>query len=191
MIETVKNLYLIRHAQPVVVAGTCYGRLDLEVEHEAHEKLIQTICEQVPKHVLLLSSPLQRCLKTATALETHGYSNPVVDEKIAEMHFGQWEGQPWKTIERAQIDAWASDIVNYRPPNGESVRDLSNRALAAMAALDFSTDVALLTHAGIIQVLSKLLRKQPLANFSESKVEYGSITKLTRYERADGQVWFS
>jgi alpha-ribazole phosphatase len=106
------------------------------------------------------------------------------------MNFGQWEGQAWKQIERAQIDAWAADVVNFTPPGGESVRMLANRALDAVASLDFSSDVVMLTHAGIIQVLTKLLRKQALANFSDTRVEYASITRLIRIEDQAGIARF-
>ncbi len=191
MTQPTRQLFLVRHALPVVEAGICYGQLDLEVEEQAHIRLMRDVSQTAPKDALLLSSPLRRCLKTAKALEAEGFQTPLIDDRLAEMNFGNWEGQPWRAIERAQIDAWAADVVNFKPPGGESVRDIAQRALDCIASLDFSSDVVLLTHAGIIQVLTRLLRKQPLANFSETKIEYGSITTLTRTVGSDGLATFT
>jgi alpha-ribazole phosphatase len=191
MTQSVRQLFLVRHAQPVVEVGICYGQLDLDVEEAAHLRLVKDVIATAPKDALLLSSPLKRCLQTARALGAQGFQMPLIDDRLAEMNFGHWEGQPWRAIDRAQIDAWAADVVNFKPPGGESVRDIAQRALDCMASLDFSNDVVMLTHAGIIQVLTRLLRKQPLANFSETKIEYGSITTLTRTVGSDGLASFS
>lgn len=191
MTDIVRQLFLIRHATPIVAAGTCYGRTDLEVESEAESRLLSDIENQIPTRIKLLSSPLRRCHSTAQQLAKRGYPEPLVDERLAEMHFGDWEGQQWKHIDRSQIDAWAQDIVNFTPPGGESVRSVANRALACLAAQEFDSDLAILTHAGVIQCLCKLLLKEPLGNFSQRKIEYGSLTRLTRTQRQDGSVVFT
>ena len=191
MTNPVKKLYLVRHAQPAIAKGICYGCSDIAVEAKPEQDLINALRLTLAHDTLIAASPLQRCLSTANALHALGWAEPIVDDRLAEMDFGDWEGVAWNDIERSQIDAWAEDIVNYRPPGGESVKDVATRALSAMADLSFDEDVALITHAGVIQILTKLLRKQALEDFSSKQFEFGSITLLERSIDSKGIVTFS
>ena len=191
MTITVKKLYLVRHAQPTIAKGICYGCSDIPVESKAEQDLISALRLTLARDTLIASSPLKRCLSTANALQAHGWAEPIVDDRLAEMDFGDWEGVAWNDIDRSQIDAWAADIANYRPPGGESVSDVAARALSAMADLTFDEDVALITHAGVIQILTKLLRKQALQDFSSNEFAFGSITLLQRSVDSKGIVTFS
>jgi alpha-ribazole phosphatase len=191
MLASTNTLFLVRHATPKVQKGICYGRLDLETIADDAQALHEKLTTILPRDIDLHTSPLQRCASTAHALAASGWPVPTIDERLAEMHFGDWEGKPWNDIERAQIDAWAANIVDYRPPSGESVRDVAARALACIAQLSFAKDTALITHAGVIQVLNKLLLKMPLENFSASKIEYGAIISLQRTVEPDGSITFT
>jgi alpha-ribazole phosphatase len=191
MSATSNTLFLVRHATPDVKKGVCYGRLDLNTIASDAQILHNKLMALLPRNIDLHTSPLQRCASTAHQLAAAGWPKPTVDERLAEMHFGDWEGKPWNDIERAQIDAWAADIVNYRPPNGESVRDVATRALACIASLSFEKDTVLVTHAGVMQVLNKLLLKQPLENFSANKIDYGAIIQLQRTKTPEGIVTFT
>jgi alpha-ribazole phosphatase len=184
-------LYLVRHAQPQIQTGICYGRTDLALEPKAQVQLLVKLQAKIPKQIHLLTSPLQRCEQTAQELAALGWQAPQIDPRVAEMDFGDWEGQAWSDIERGQIDEWAKDIVNYRPPQGESVKDVAQRALEAISELSFEQDVAIITHAGVIQVLTKLLQRQALENFSSRKIEFGSITVLKRSISPANEVEFS
>ncbi len=185
-----RRLFLARHAQPIVAPGICYGRLDLAVIPEQERALLERLKAELPRELTVISSPLQRCASTAMKLHHAGWPEPVFTEQIAEMHFGEWEGRAWRDINREQIDAWAADIVGYCPPGGESVQQLAQRALACIAAQDFSRDVLLITHAGVMQVLTKLLQRQPLADFSARKIEYGELLTLERSVEPSGSVVF-
>ena len=68
------------------------------------------------------------------------------------MDFGAWEGRPWNAIPRAELDAWAADLLHARPHGGESVAMLARphppRARRAAAA---AGDTLAVTHAGPIR----------------------------------------
>ena len=191
MTTLLKKLYLVRHAQPAIAKGICYGCSDIAVEAKPEQDLINALRLTLPLDTLIASSSLQRCLSTANALHAFGWQQPIVDDRLAEMDFGDWEGVPWNDIDRTQIDAWATDVLNYRPPGGESVKDVAARVLSAMADLTFDEDVALITHAGVIQILTKLLRKEPLQDFSSNQFAFGSITLLERHVDSKGIVTFA
>jgi alpha-ribazole phosphatase len=68
------------------------------------------------------------------------------------MHFGAWEMQPWDAIPRAAIDAWAADMVNYRPGGGESVLQMAARITAFYDEL--TQDAIIICHAGAMRLLA-------------------------------------
>ena len=39
-------------------------------------------------------------------------SQLTVDSRLAEMHFGQWEGVAWNDIPRHELDAWAANFAH-------------------------------------------------------------------------------
>lgn len=185
------TLRLIRHPKPDITPGLCYGRLDVPPEQADLLRLVAELKQTTPPD-LVYSSPLQRCQRTAQALHSHGWPQPSFDERIAEMNFGDWEGQLWDQIDRAALERWRENIADHVPPGGESVRALADRALAfaqtvkqrhgPLAASASSAggrfEIAVFTHAGIIQTLPRIWRGAPLSGFAGTKVDYGSTTEL-------------
>ena len=151
------HLYLVRHPRPSVAANTCYGRTDLMVEEEELASARASLLPVLPKNAQLFSSPLQRCTGLADALASElGCPQPRYDDRLAEMHFGEWEMRLWDDIARDDIDAWARDTTGYRPGGGESVLEVAQRVrnfrdeLSEMA-LEHAIVVC---HAGIIRLLA-------------------------------------
>jgi len=165
------QLFLIRHPRPLIDAGICYGQLDVDCEDP------QPIAEQLkallPKDTPVISSPLQRARKLALALNLNARS----DQRLSEINFGQWEGQPWGNIKREDLDAWAADVLNFTPPGGESVADLQHRAIDFVSTLEGSR-VALVTHAGILRALVGHYRQLPVSQWTQLKFEFGQMTEL-------------
>ncbi|MBV7539426.1 histidine phosphatase family protein [Duganella sp. sic0402] len=140
------KLILVRHPQPQVAPGVCYGSTDLAI---APGQLEQTLAAlQLPPHLPIYSSPLRRCAELAARLS----DTPIYDARLAEMHFGAWEMQPWDAIPRAAIDAWAADMVDYRPGGGESVLQMAERIAAFYQQLH--GDAVIICHAGAMRLLA-------------------------------------
>ena len=75
-----------------------------------------------------------------------------LDARLAEIDFGAWEGRPWAAIPRAELDAWAADLLHARPHGGESVAMLLARTRAALADLRATGAPCIaVTHAGVIR----------------------------------------
>lgn len=151
------RLYLIRHPRPVVEADTCYGRSDLAVVPQERARIQAALIPLLPRNALLFSSPLRRCAELAEGLasaldgvQTH------YDPRLAEMNFGDWEMRTWDTIPRSEVEAWANDMVDYRPGNGESVLQVARRVqdfFNALPTLD-AKHVIVICHAGTIRLLT-------------------------------------
>ncbi len=164
-------LHLIRHPKPVVEAGICYGRLDIEAENAA--EVADMLCAELPPDLPVWSSPLRRCLTLAEAL----HPAPLIDARLVEMDFGRWEGLRWDAVPRAELDAWAADIAGYAPPGGESPLLLQRRALDFVAGLAVP-EAVVVTHAGVIRTLLAHWQGLPPARWTELNFAYGSHTVI-------------
>jgi alpha-ribazole phosphatase len=164
-------LHLIRHPKPCIAPGICYGRLDMSAENPA--AVADVLRLEYPSGLPLWSSPLRRCRELAECLHTE----PRFDERLAEMNFGTWEGRAWDDIPRNQLDAWATDVAGYEPPNGESARALQHRALEFVATLNVP-EAVIVTHAGVIRTLLAHWQGLPPEHWTELVFPYASRTRV-------------
>lgn len=192
------RLRLIRHPKPVIAANTCYGQLDIPPDDDDMAALLLRL-RATPVPARVYSSPLQRCLRVAVAMHRqHAWPEPVIDRNLAEMSFGQWEGRNWDDIGHGALEQWRQNMADHVPPGGESVRQLAQRALAFVNNLEAAElagnlvmndksaiapgreplDIAVFTHAGIIQTMPRIWRGQELSGFSSTRIGYGSVTEL-------------
>ena len=116
-------------------------------------------------------------LRRARRLAEGLADNVRIDDRLAEINFGDWEGKRWDDIERKAIDAWATDVSGFTPPGGESVADLQRRVLDFADSLDCSR-VVLVSHAGVLRALIGYWRRLPFAEWSQLTVDFGSITQI-------------
>jgi len=149
------ELHLVRHPQPQVAPGHCYGSTDLAPNAEDTERVLAGLaCAGLPGDMPVYASPLVRCAILARRLS----AQPLFDARLAEMDFGAWEMRHWDTITRAEVDAWSADLLYYRPGGGESVMDVAARVAAFRADLERRAEprALIVCHAGTIRLLSSL-----------------------------------
>jgi alpha-ribazole phosphatase len=160
------KLHLLRHPEPLVEKGVCYGRSDLPCEPLAVQAAAQSLQErwkQWGEHTRVLCSPLQRCEHIAQYLSGRvpGFAYQI-DARLCEMDFGEWEMQPWAEIPAAQLQAWTDDFAHYRcGSSGESagvfVQRVAQRLWESLAS---GQDEVWITHAGVWRALLWLQRQQ-------------------------------
>jgi alpha-ribazole phosphatase len=165
------QVFLIRHPRPLIAAGCCYGRLDVDCADPL--PLAARLRPLLPQGTPVIASPLRRARQLAEAIDPKAR----IDERLAEIDFGEWEGRDWNEIDRAALDAWAADLLGFTPPGGESVAGLRQRAIDFAASLA-GPRVALVTHAGIIRALLGHWQNLPTAEWTQLKFEFGSITQI-------------
>jgi alpha-ribazole phosphatase len=145
------RLILVRHPQPQVAPGVCYGSSDLLAAPDDVERVHAALLASasIPPNTPLYSSPLRRCTALAYRLGT-----PKLDARLAEMDFGAWELRSWDDIPRAEVDAWAADLARYRPGGGENVLEVAARVAAFYAEiLRLHQQAAIVCHAGTMRLL--------------------------------------
>jgi len=163
------RLFLIRHPPPLVAPGTCYGATDLPLadDPEHHAAALRLL---LPPGAPIYSSPLTRCRRLAELL----HPAPIVDERLREIDFGNWEMQPWERLDRALLDAWAADPFHFVPPGGEAVADLRRRVAAFLAELP--EQAVLVAHAGVMKVCAAELAGEE--DWFGLRFDYGTVSLI-------------
>ncbi|WP_417069419.1 alpha-ribazole phosphatase family protein [Niveibacterium terrae] len=121
------ELALIRHPPVAVAAGLCYGASDVALAASPDQDIAR-LKALLPESFALWSSPLTRCRQLA-----EGLGEARLDQRLAEIDFGEWEMKSFDTIGRAALNRWALDPVGHVPPGGESALQMAERALAFLA----------------------------------------------------------
>ena len=83
----------------------------------------------------VVSSPLDRCLDTVTAILDGRAQELQVDERLGECRYGDWTGRPLKELAKDPlwkvVQAHPSAVV-FPGPEGEALRDTQARAVSAV-----------------------------------------------------------
>jgi len=170
------RLLLVRHPRPEVDPGICYGRSDVPVDAEEALRVGATLPAGLPTW----SSPLQRCASLARVIDPPQLR---FDARLAEMDFGAWELRSWDDIARIEVDAWAADLLHYRPGGGENVLEVARRVAAFRQQLRHPAALVI-CHAGTIRLLSALHQGGSIeqaalrAASSAHRIGYGEVVVL-------------
>ncbi len=168
-------LTLIRHTQPDIEKGICYGQSDIDVAASFEEEAA-VVARQIEAPFKLVSSNLLRCRKLANYLADTFRIDATIDARLTEMDFGKWEGIPWSNIARSELDAWAADFLNARPHGGESVYQMRTRVIQALT--DYSGSprhTVIITHAGVIKTA---LAKGDTSQDFQSQIAFGECVSI-------------
>ncbi|MEN7547086.1 alpha-ribazole phosphatase [Rapidithrix thailandica] len=168
------EIYLIRHTTPDIPKGTVYGRLDIPLVN-TFEIEVKDILQKLPDALdAVYTSPSQRCKHLADKL----YSRKnIIDPRLMEYNFGEWEGLKWENIEETQLQIWMDDFVNQSPPGGENMSEMQQRVLSVWQEIlqTKQEQIALVTHGGVIRLLLAHLENVPLERSFERKLNYGAL----------------
>lgn len=178
------ELILVRHPRPVGADGLCYGSSDLPADPDALARVHAALrAGGLPGGAPVFASPLRRCADLARLLSAH----VLFDGDLAEMDFGRWERRSWNDIPRAEVDAWAADLLHYRPGGGESVLDVARRVAGALARIrrhGGERVVVVVCHAGTMRLLAALAGGDPPAQAALAaaatphRIGYGDVLRL-------------
>jgi len=185
------KLHLLRHPQPAVAPGLCYGASDVPPDAAALASVHAALTlAGLPGTLPVYSSPLQRCALLARGLDA---AELHIDPRLAEMDFGAWELRPWSDIARAEVDAWNADLLACRPGGAENVLDVARRVAAFRDELlrGGTREALLICHAGTIRLLLAMRDELPLeqaallAAQTPHRIGYGELLVL---ESADHKL---
>jgi alpha-ribazole phosphatase len=151
------TLWLVRHAQPLIQEGLCYGQLDIPADPLATQEAAQAITPLLPSGAKLYCSGLQRAQQLAQAIQQRRDTvSLTIDPRLNEINFGRWEGIAWDHIPQAAFDQWMLDFDQHRFGGAECLRDLLVRVHQALLGLTTTEDAVWVTHAGVIRAVNYL-----------------------------------
>ena len=119
------EIYLIRHTSVDVPQGVCYGQTDVPLK-PSFEQEAEIIKQNLSEHSFdaVYTSPLSRCVRLAAYC---GYPDAKRDNRLKEMHMGDWEMQIFDKINDPQLQEWYDDFLHVSTRNGESYLDVLAR----------------------------------------------------------------
>ena len=138
----------------------------------------------------IVSSPLERCRQTATALAS-AMSTPVAvttDKRLTECGYGDWTGRHLKDLAKEPL--WK--VVQSQPsaaefPGGESLRAMQARALDAMRHHDAAVTAShgpgamwvAVSHGDVIKAILADAAGSHLDSFQRIVVDPGSVSVVS------------
>jgi alpha-ribazole phosphatase len=132
----------------------------------------------------IVSSSLQRCAAFARELSQARGLPLRIDARLAEYHFGAWQGVPIDRIAENQGDALArfwADPVNHPPPGAESFEAFHDRLCAALDDVAQESNgrrVLVITHGGAIRLLRCRVEQRSYGDMANIEVPHASLHAL-------------
>lgn len=126
------KIYLVRHGESAWNVKQLYtGQTDVPLS-ELGEKQAERAAERLRGVELqaVYASPLKRAQDTARPIAGAHKLSLLLDERLAEIHHGAWEGNPAEVIREQYADeyhAWRTQPQRAQMPDGESLQDVARR----------------------------------------------------------------
>jgi broad specificity phosphatase PhoE/ribonuclease HI len=151
---------LIRHGETRMTAERRYsGRGDIPLTDRglAQASAVASRLAALPL-AAVVTSPLDRCVRTAEVIAGAVRAPVVVDDDLVECDFGEWEGLTFGEVRErwpAEVESWLGSTA-AAPPGGESLAAVAERVTRATARLRgnyASGVVALVSHVSPLKLI--------------------------------------
>ena len=144
---------LIRHGPTSWNAsGRIQGQTDIELSPRGRAEVRRWRLPPAWVQARVLSSPLRRARETASILTGR---TPMLDPRLSEMNWGRFEGRRLAEVRAQAPDAMAANEargLDFRPPGGESPREVCARLQALLVELAADPGpVVAVCHKGVIR----------------------------------------
>ena len=180
------KIYFLRHTSLDVTPDIFYGQTDLDVS-ENFESELKIIKKKISKYeidfkkIKFYSSPLKRCLKLAKSIS----KDIKLDQRLKELHLGDWEMKSRESIPKNMIEEWENNLMSFKIPNGESNTEfLARLGNFCKDILLSNNDSFVVAHAGSINGMISVLTGKPFDELVENyweKISYGSLSLLESF----------
>lgn len=136
--------FLVRHGESVYnVEERVQGQADVSLSARGRMQAdsLAAWAQAIPADAAIdeiWSSPLARARETAEAMAEALGLPLLIDDRLAELHAGIFQGHLWADLETAfpaEVAKWRSGDIHFAIPGGESRADLAARGRAALEAL--------------------------------------------------------
>ena len=179
------RVILIRHTEVAEHwKGRCYGQSDVGLS-AAGRLAARTIAADLAldDRAFVITSPLRRARFLAALIARHCGTRSVADPRLAECHFGAWEGRSWDDIYADSGNAMMGFITapaTFRPGGGETTFELRDRAMAWFESVS-GQDAAVIAvaHGGPIAAIRGTLAGAPVQDWPSLVPGYGECVEFS------------
>lgn len=189
------RLYLLRHGETEGPKKVYKGHIDVPLSKEGI-KQVERVAEILRLFVgkstlnnrIILSSPLERAVKTAEILGRALSIEYKTMEILKERGFGKWEGMALDQIVSLypeEFERWRQNPARFSPPEGESTIDVSKRAKKAIEQIlkEYrGYEVFITAHGGINRVILCNLLNIPLENIFKIEQDFACVNIIDFYD---------
>jgi len=167
--------YFARHGETTWNAlGRWCGRTDVPLS-DVGRRQAQLLAQRLKQISVdaLYSSPLGRAMETAGIVGKAVGREPVADDRLVELNYGNWEGRTYEETRRDAPDvyaAWERNPASVAPPEGESGEQLIARVtpfLTVMAQKHPSGNVVVVCHRTVNRLIACHIMGAPLAEYRQ------------------------
>lgn len=133
---------------------------------------------------LIITSPLSRCAEPATAWAKQAHIPCIIEPRIAEMHYGEWEGKSKEAISSAfpgMLEQWRRDPTGMHAPGGESVDELRQRVHGWLMEITLTyrnKHLLVVAHSGSLRMLIALALHAPVITTRHLEMPYACWSRL-------------
>ncbi|MDQ7090989.1 MAG: histidine phosphatase family protein [Methylococcales bacterium] len=184
MIPNSKETFIdvLRHGE--VLGGSYYRGITDDALTERGWQQMQQRSDTIETWDVIVSSPLQRCLKFATHLSQQRQLPLRIEVGFQEINFGDWEAKTALEIETQQLGdlmKFYQDPINNTPPNAEPILEFQQRVLKSWQELlkqQQGKRILIITHSGVIRALFSLVLDIPLKNSFAIQVNHAGLSRF-------------
>lgn len=180
-------IYLLRHGEiPQSSPRRFVGQRDLPLTAAGRAQMADLAVWFADKGLArIVCSPLSRCMESAAIL-ARGSITPESCGDLREISLGLWEGLTVDEVRRrfpGQYEQRGDNLADYAPLEGESFRQVQERAWRAFQAIAAEGDpVAVVAHGGVNRTILSRILGMPLHHIFRLEQSYACVNILRRSE---------
>jgi len=182
---------LLRHG--AVEGGVKYrGVLDDPLTAEGRKSMDDVWQHLQGSVTTIMSSPLSRCAQPALDWGKQQRINCLLDARIQELNYGEWEGLNAEEIEVLNPDVlsqWRADPTYMTPPKGESMLSFAERTklfLDEVTIQHQGEHILLVAHSGTLRLLIAHVLSAPIVSTRHLAMPYSCWSRIQLSE--DGNL---
>ena len=163
------TLYFVRHGKTEMNKEKKWsGLTDCDLLPEGKELLQKAFANcSASDFDVYYCSPLKRTQQTLEAIIPG--QKPIIDNRIIERNFGDWEGKPYSVIDDETTELYIQGKI--QPPNGETYDEVHTRVISFVSDMFktyYNKRILIVSHATVLRMVRDVflpnMEKKPIKN---------------------------
>lgn len=186
------NIYLVRHGETYENSKKLYyGKIDAMLNENGKDEMSKArkYLSEIKFDKVYVSE--RKRTKESAKIIVNNNVNFIVDERINELNFGEFEGKSYEELLEQYPDEckeWRKDWKNFTPSNGESYKMMYNRVREFIYDIEKEKgdNILIVTHGGVIKTFYSFIMDENLDTFWKFSCSNGCVAHI-KYEYGN---WF-